>query len=541
MHTNYERLTVAACSQRKLSEADTTATGFRRVSSPQVIQPYIPRKRQERSGLLVDFLFSPATNKGYDYLDFLLLGENRYGVMLADFSDLPTGWDAEAALPLLKLTLSSKSAGLSAAATLRYLDQHVAELSTNGFLITALYLIFDQSKRLLSYASAGHLPMLLHRPTDNKTFLLTASGAPFAHEINDPGTDQGVNGLNKIMGESIALRQGDFIVLYGSGLLKQRNRSGDYFGRQRLVELLNKFDEPNPMPFLAELQRQLDAFVDGQPQEHDVAVVALKNTLRDLERPPAEALDHEISGRFLCIEDEQIIIDTLRDHPNANMKQIAGELAAHDLRHLGKDRVQAYLSQTSHWLVSKPAPNGLAGKNGAQDDHAGNGFAASSTLSIRKTLNTVKQLQQDLLAAFPIREVLGRSDELLSQLPEAARAMEFYNVGDYERAFFEFSRLRDDIKNSAKVHCLFGNLYLLLNKSAEAKQEYLMALELEQRLSDAHLALSYVALLEEDFYAAIDELSTALRLDKNLQAHNTFLQQLVTVVEKRENRSEWLV
>lgn len=533
MRSNDEKTSAVASRQGKFVEAEGTCLDLRRVVSPQTIFPYIPRKRQERSGLLLDYLFSPAGSNKCNYLDFLLLGENRFGVILADFS----GNLAADGLPLLKLALRSKSTALSPAATLRYLDQHIAETSTNGFLVTALYLIFDQNKRLLHFANAGHLPMLLHRPLDNKTFLLTASGAPFGQDFNGL---KGISGINKIKGESIVLRQGDLIVLYSSGLLNQRNRHGECFGRQRLVDFFRKYGELDPTSFLAELQRQLDAFVDGEPLERDVVVVALKNVLRDLDRPPAETLEHDISGRFLCVEEEQIILEALRDHPEASISQIATDLAAHDLRHLGNDLVQAYLAQTSHWRLPRPVLSRHSGQNGALSNH-GQASALPSIVVNKKATNAAKQMQQDLLAAFPIRQVLYKKCEFRGQNALVARAMEFYNNGDYQKALFEFSRIREGIQNSAAVHCFFGNLYLLVNMIVRAKHEYLLALKFDQRSSHAHMALSYVALLQEDFYTAIDELSTALRLDKNLQAHNSFLQKLIAAVEKRENRSEWLV
>ena len=539
MQRNDERTTAAEGGQGKPAEGEKTATTLRR-SSRDFVEPYIPRKRQERSGLRVDYLFR-GTGAGSKYLDFLLLGENRFGVLLADFSSIPTTLDAQNNLSLLKVALRSKRVGLSAAATLRYLDQHLSEFSTNGSPITSLYLLFDQSKRLLHYASAGHLPMLLHRPTDGKTYLLTAAGLPFGHENTNGNGSALLMGINDIKGESVALRQGDLVVLYNSGLLKQRNQQGEYFGRQRLVELFNKSCELNPTPFLSELQRRLDAFVGNEPQEYDVAVIAIKNTLRDFEKPLAETDEHQIDGRFLSIDEEQLVIDALREHPKSSIAQIAGDLSDEDLKRLGKERLQTYLAQTSHWLISKPMTNGHAGKNGASHEHAKNGKPIDPPFSVSRSLSAAKQMLQDLVAAFPIRQALHKKYDIHDHLPAAQRAVQFYNDGDYSQALGELSRAREALKNSAELRCLFGNVYLLVGMVAKAKHQYRSALGLDSRLSEAHIALSYVALLQEDFYTAIDELSTALRLDQSLQPCNAFLQQLIVAVEKRENRCEWLV
>jgi len=527
-------------SQTNALNDENSLSSLRRLSDPAAIVPYIPRKRQERSGLLVEYLFTPAAPQGTDYLDFLLLGENRFGVILADFCSSAPKDHLQETIPLLKLALRSKSAGLSAAATLRYLDQNIAEHTGEEGLITALYLIFDQSKRLLHYASAGHLPMLLHRPSENKTFLLTASGAPIGCDTDGARSTATANGINKIAGESVALAQGDLIILYNSGLLKQRNRTGEYWGRQRLIDCLRMYADLDPVSLLAELKRRLDDFLEGEPQEHDVAIIALKNTLRDLEKPGAETLEHATGNRYLTVDDEQIILEVIRENPDLPFAKVADELALDGLRHLKIERVQSYLTQTSHWLTQWP-DNGRTHKNGIKNHNGTNGHVASKALATRRTVNVVKQLQQDMLAAFPIRQVFAKKYEFADFTSGFSRALEFSTSGDYQQALFEIAKTRHDLPASVDLHCFVGNLYLLLNRTSEARDEYQLALAIDQRTAHAHLALSYIALTQEDFYNAIDEYSTVLRLDKSLQGNNPLLQQLIAAVEKRDNRSEWLV
>lgn len=540
MNTNESSIVAANGSHANAVDHENNISLLRELSDPAAILPYIPRKRQERSGLLVEYLFAPAASQGTDFLDFLLLGENRFGVILADFCSATPKDDLQETIPLLKLALRSKSAGLSAAATLRYLDQHITEHTGEDGLITALYLIFDQSKRLLHYASAGHLPMLLHRPSENKTFLLTASGAPIGCDTDVARSTATANGINKIAGESVALAQGDLIILYNSGLLKQRNRNGEYWGRQRLIDCLRKYADLDPVSLLAELKRRLDDFLQGEPQEYDIAIIALKNTLRDLEKPGAETLEHATGNRYLTVDDEQIILEAIRENPNLSFAKVADELALDGLKHLRKEKVQSYLTQTSHWLTQWP-DNGRAAKNGIQNHNGTNGHDASKAPATRRTVKVVKQLQQDMLAAFPIRQVFARKYEFADLSSDFSHALEFYTSGDYQQALFAVSKIREDLSASVDLHCFVGNLYLLLNMTSEARDEYQQALAIDQRTAHAHLALSYIALMQEDFYNAIDEYSTALRLDKGLQGNNPLLQQLITAVEKRDNRSEWLV
>jgi hypothetical protein len=514
------------------------------VSDEGTIFPYIPRKRQERCGLLIDYLYLPAPEAGGDQVDFLILGENRIGVLLADVS----GKIGHERLPIIKTALRSNSAGLSAAGTLRYVGQRLSEICTNGFAITAFYSIFDQNKRLLHFSSAGHLPMLIHRAASSKVFLLNTVGSPFGSQINghpkntDPAEARSespqsslMSGLNTLKSERVALRQNDLIVQYSDGLLAVRNRQGEFFGRQRIIDFVRKHGELNPTALLVELRRTIEKFTDGRPVSDDVTVIVIKNVLRDLAKPHPEASGCELENHFLTTDEEQAILEVLREHPEAKMAQILEHLTTSEYGYLTHEQIQTYLAQNGHWLHPWRARNGkvenkitktvsIAKKNGVPQ----NGTPAN------------EQFQQNLLTAFPIRQLLYKRYDIHGGSSEVDKALQYFNIGDYERALAEFTSLRQTIKPDASVHCFFGNLYLLLNEPAKAQHEYLMALKLDPRCVHAMLALSYLALLQEDYYTAIDSITMALRLDKNLTTFQKFMEKLIAAVEKLENHSEWI-
>ncbi|MDZ7362414.1 MAG: serine/threonine-protein phosphatase [candidate division KSB1 bacterium] len=105
---------------------------------------------------------------------------------------------------------------------------------------------------MLHFASAGHLPMLIYRPTSGKVYLLNASGSPFGASVNtnlpangfwDSASEAGaaINGPSVLKSERVALLQNDLLVLYSDGLLAARNASGEVWGRQRLLEFVRTF------------------------------------------------------------------------------------------------------------------------------------------------------------------------------------------------------------------------------------------------------------------------------------------------------------
>jgi tetratricopeptide (TPR) repeat protein len=511
--------------------------------------PYIPRKRQERNGLLIDYLYLAAPDAAGDQVDFLILGENRLGVLLADVS----GKLSHENLPIIKTALRSNSVGLSTAATLRYLDQRLSEFSANGFAITAFYAIFDQNKRLLHFASAGHLPMLLYRPVCEKVFLLNTAGAPFgstaavgsslssasngqATAHGEVAAEMAVNNANVLKSERVALRQNDLLILYSDGLLAIRNAQGEYFGRQRLVDFVHKFSELSPTDFLIELKRTLEKFADNRPMVDDITVIALKNILRDLEKPHPEAAGYDLEHRFLTTTEEQAIIEVLRENSTAGAAEILGRLKDGEYAYLQNEQIETYLTQISRWLQPWQERNGKADSQAAPGVPAAerNGGPEAAMLS-------KKQFHEDLRAAFPIRQLLHKHYEFRGSSKEFAQALRFYENGDYEQALAEFSRLRPTMRGSATMHCFFGNLHLLLQAPAKAQHEFLSALRLDPRCVHALLALSYIALLQNDYPAAIDSITTALRFNKNLSLYEQFAEKLIAAVERLENRNEWIV
>ncbi|MDZ7292603.1 MAG: SpoIIE family protein phosphatase [candidate division KSB1 bacterium] len=531
------------------TEPDLTPSASNGSDEGTAIFPYIPRKRQERNGLLIDYLYLPAPNAAGDQVDFLILGENRLGVLLADVS----GKISHDSLPIIKTALRSNSAGLSTAATLRYLDQRLSEIKTNGLAITAFYAIFDQNKRLLHFASAGHLPMLLYRPATGKVFLLNTCGAPLGVEMNgNPDangatkailqdlpaspSNQPITNMNTLKSERVALRHNDLLVLYSDGLLATRNSQGEFFGRQRFVEFVRKFGDLGPNDFIIELKRALEKFSGNQPTTDDITVIVLKNILRDLDKPHPEAAGYELESRFLTTDEEQGILEILRENPNAQISEILGCLSGGEYAYLQSEQIEAYLAQLGRWL--QPWQD----RNGRMENRISPALAVTrKSDSPGRTASAKKQFHENLLAAFPIQPLLHKQYEFRGTSSEVAQALRYYENGAYEQALVEFTRLRPNMRNSASMHCFFGNLQLLLNAPAKAQHEYLMALQLDPRCVHALIALSYIALLQEDYAAAIDSITTALRFNKNLTMYEKFAEKLIAAVERLENRNEWIV
>src|ERR1700719_3907324 len=196
-----------------------------------------------------------ARQVGGDYYDFLDLGQNRLGFVIADIS----GKGIAAALLMANLQANLRS--LCAIAErrpvhlLRSVNRLFCENTTDGAYATLFFAEYDDATRLLHYANCGHLPALLLRG-DNTVARLEATAT--------------VLGIFKKwdcdVGECL-LAPRDLLVLYTDGITESFNNDGQEFGEPRLLDSLTRHRDLSPHAALTSI---VDEVLHFNPKEqHD--------------------------------------------------------------------------------------------------------------------------------------------------------------------------------------------------------------------------------------------------------------------------------
>jgi serine phosphatase RsbU (regulator of sigma subunit) len=152
----------------------------------------------------------------------------------------------------------------------RILSRHLAKSS----FITITYAVVDLQARTLTYARAGHCPLI---------YLPGAYARPRQVQILAP--DGLVLGLQIDNGEmfrrlleevTVPLGQGDLFVLFTDGITEAMNPAGDYFGEQRLGAFIQQ-QAHLPFEELRErILREVGSFVGGAAQQDDMTMLLLK-------------------------------------------------------------------------------------------------------------------------------------------------------------------------------------------------------------------------------------------------------------------------
>jgi len=233
----------------------------------------LPQGPLRMPGLALTGHCEPAREVGGDYYDFLPLAEHRLGILIADVAGKGTSaalYMAELKGVMFSLSRLHRSPRDLLIAADRILSQH---LSRSSF-ITITYAVVDLEARTLTYARAGHCP-LIYMPgphaRSRQVQILAPDGLVLGLQIDNGET------FRRLLEEvTLPLGPGDLFVLYTDGITEATNPAGEYFGEQRLGALIQQ-QAHLPLEELRErILREVGGFVGSAAQQDDMTMLLLK-------------------------------------------------------------------------------------------------------------------------------------------------------------------------------------------------------------------------------------------------------------------------
>ena len=76
--------------------------------------------------------------------------------------------------------------------------------------------------------------------------------------------------------QTVAFEPGDVFLCYSDGATDEQDPDGEFFGRERLVEVVRAASEDPPDVLVQRIQDEIDAHLAGAHQEDDLTLVVLK-------------------------------------------------------------------------------------------------------------------------------------------------------------------------------------------------------------------------------------------------------------------------
>jgi serine phosphatase RsbU (regulator of sigma subunit) len=203
-----------------------------------------------------------ARQVGGDYYDFLSLGQERLGLVLGDIS----GKGIAAALLMANLQANLRTQYAMALDEpqrfLQSVNQLFCENTPDNAYASLFFGIYDDNTRRLRYANCGHLSALLLRSEGLLDQL--------------PSTCM-VLGLFKDWECSMAecvLGSGDVLALYTDGITESLDGSGEEFGEDRLIDVLQRHCESPPQRLLDTIVGEVRRFSPHEQHDDITLIVA---------------------------------------------------------------------------------------------------------------------------------------------------------------------------------------------------------------------------------------------------------------------------
>jgi phosphoserine phosphatase RsbU/P len=231
----------------------------------QIQLSILPSEIPKIEGLDIAARYVPMTAVAGDFYDFIVVDDKHIGILVADVSG--HGMPAALIASMLKIALSAQGAhAADPAQVLLGLNQALCGKFQHHY-VTAAYLFVDMQKRTLTYAGAGHPPLLLRD-----------GASKVVRGVAENGLFLGRFPFATYSSVELPLTAGDRALLYTDGIPETTNPAGVEFGAACFNQLLETEQSTSADHFADRLLEELSRWsAQGSDDEldDDITMVAI--------------------------------------------------------------------------------------------------------------------------------------------------------------------------------------------------------------------------------------------------------------------------
>jgi serine phosphatase RsbU (regulator of sigma subunit) len=233
-----------------------------------VQQRLLPDKTPQCDGIAIETLTITAYEVGGDYYDFLNLPDQQLGLIIGDVSGKGTSaafYMAEAKGIIQSL---SKSFHQPRELLIRTNEILYETLERKSF-ISMMMACLNPKTKTLSFARAGHCPLLYYNASKKTTQLLQPGGIGV-------GLEKGTIFRDILVEEKVKYATGDIFVFYTDGLSEARNHEGQEYGEERLIKIIADNADKTAAELKDMVINSILSFLDGTSLSDDLTMLLLK-------------------------------------------------------------------------------------------------------------------------------------------------------------------------------------------------------------------------------------------------------------------------
>jgi serine phosphatase RsbU (regulator of sigma subunit) len=231
----------------------------------QIQLSILPESVPRIAGLDIAARYVPMAAVAGDFYDFIVLDNKRVGILVADVSG--HGMPAALIASMLKIALAAQAEhAFDPAKVLHGLNQTLCGKFQHHF-ITAAYAFVDMEKRTLTYAGAGHPPLLLW-----------GGASVGVRDISENGLFLGRFNFATYSSVEVPLAPGDWGLLFTDGISEATNPAQVEFGTERFRQFLAGEQNTSADQFADRLLNELSCWSArrrGEDLDDDITIVAV--------------------------------------------------------------------------------------------------------------------------------------------------------------------------------------------------------------------------------------------------------------------------
>jgi serine phosphatase RsbU (regulator of sigma subunit) len=233
----------------------------------KIQQTFLPEQLPVEKNWIIEAIWKPALEIGGDFYDVFKVNENHIGLVIADVSD--KGMGAALYMTVTRTLIRANAHNtLSPGNVLQQVNQQLLLDTQNGMFVTAVYIILNTENGKFTYANAGHNFPLLYQPGKNKVLKLPKGNLALGIMEDIEYTEH-----------QFTINAEDTLFLYTDGITENFNPSGEDFGEDRFMTLIEKYQTGSLTDFINTISNELEKFHGDHPPSDDITLLAIQHLL----------------------------------------------------------------------------------------------------------------------------------------------------------------------------------------------------------------------------------------------------------------------
>ncbi len=209
----------------------------------------------------------PSQELGGDYFDFFNLDDSKLGILIADVS----GHGLPSALITTMIKAYFERFTKIFIETNKVFDHINREiipiLQDTGFYFTSFYSILDLDTMIITSTSAGHDLAICYNPKSDEFHVLGKT---------EKGAIIGAFEEAEYDSSKFQLEEGSKVILYTDGITEARNTIGDFFGQDRILNLIRQNIKLRPKELIEKIIAEINLFYNGASPNDDRTMIILE-------------------------------------------------------------------------------------------------------------------------------------------------------------------------------------------------------------------------------------------------------------------------